>query len=484
MIRKVMFLFVLFMTVSLVYAQLGEPIPNPNQPDDIVVFTGSAAISQPISAAPIPEHPYMSRGEGSNIHNDAYMSDTYTRSGPLGVNLTVTSVNLNDICATITFDGRGHLITTCLDLDSAALYLLDAHTLTLLDQIELPYREVSLTSLEFPAGSYFYLDEQGRVVLPTVGNHVWIVGVTEAGAFALEHDFDLSAALPAADEINSIMPDFDGLLWFTTAGGIVGTLDRATSAVATLTLDQERVANSLAVDETGGVFIVTDTALYRFDAGAQGQPTLTWREPYDRGARLKPGQASQGSGTTPTLMGSDYVAITDNADPRMRVLVYRRAAEIAGDRLVCAVPVFEEDRSATENSLIATDRSLIVENNYGYQPLNPLTGLSETGMTRIDMTEDGGCEIVWTADVRVPSVVSKLSLGSGLIYTYTRDEARFARGSWFLTALDYATGAVAWSQYIGTGADFNNNYAALYIGEDGTVYVGVTSGIVAARDNP
>src|SRR5206468_10967571 len=113
----------------------------------------------------------------------------------------------------------------------------------------------------------------------------------------------------------------------------------------------EAIGNSFAVDETGGVFIVSDHAMYRFDAGPMGEPEVTWREAYDRGTRLKPGQVNFGSGTTPTLMGTGWVAITDNADPQMHVLVYRREAAVSGPRLFCTEPVFAAGMGATENSL-------------------------------------------------------------------------------------------------------------------------------------
>ena len=54
-----------------------------------------------------------------------------------------------------------------------------------------------------------------------------------------------------------------------------------------------------------------------------------WRAPYDRGTARKVGQINQGSGTTPTFLGRNFVAITDNADARMHVLVYRREASLS-----------------------------------------------------------------------------------------------------------------------------------------------------------
>jgi hypothetical protein len=167
----------------------------------------------------------------------------------------------------------------------------------------------------------------------------------------------------------------------------------------------------------------------------------------------------------------------------MHVLVYQRGKTVEGERLVCSVPVFPEGRSATENSLIATDTSIIVENNYGYIPSQNAVGkLSEPGMARIDVSPDGTCEIIWESSERVPNAVTKLSLGTGLIYAYTRDEGTLTTGAWLLSAISFATGETIWERYVGTGRDFNSNYAAVYLGQDGTAYAGVTSGIIAVRD--
>ena len=123
------------------------------------------------------------------------------------------------------------------------------------------------------------------------------------------------------------------------------------------------------MDETGGVFIVTDKAQYRFDATRSGKPKVSWRVRYDNIGVKKPGQFDAGSGTTPTLMGKKYLSIADNA-ARMNVVVMRRAKHLRARpaRLVCEQPVFRKGAGATENSIIATDRSMIVENNYGYSP--------------------------------------------------------------------------------------------------------------------
>jgi hypothetical protein len=189
-------------------------------------------------------------------------------------------------------------------------------------------------------------------------------------------------------------------------------------------------------------------------------------------------------------MGTDLVTIVDNADPRMHVLVYLRAATTDRPRLVCAEPVFQPLRSATFNSLIATNRSISVENNYGYRdPLSTLLGgTTEPGITRIDLDGDlDSCHTVWTNNQEsVPNVVSQVSLVTGLEYTYSKDpnppNAPFA-DPWYFTEVDFHTGETVFKVLAGTGVLYNSNYSSVYLGPDGkTAYVGVIGGLVRIHD--
>jgi hypothetical protein len=235
----------------------------------------------------------------------------------------------------------------------------------------------------------------------------------------------------------------------------------------------EDIQNSFAVGRRG-VYIVSSARMYRFKA-RKGRPRIVWKRRYANSGIVKPGQADAGSGTTPTLMSGGYVAITDNADP-MNVVVYRRST----GTVACRVPVFEKGASATENSLMASRAALFVENNYGYQdPFGPSSGaLTTPGFARVDVRP---CRKAWeTHTERAPSVVPKLSTATGLIYTYTRDPDPLPIGQpYFWTAIDAHTGATAFKVYAGSGLGFNNNYAGIAIGPDGTAYLGVTGGLVA-----
>jgi hypothetical protein len=325
-------------------------------------------------------------------------------------------------------------------------------------------------------------------VIPTTNNLVWVIGETsgETGpGFELQRTYDLSTFMTPEDQIISALPDWSGRIWFATTLGLVGTIDPVSGVVKTMNT-AEKIGNSFAVDATGGVYIVTDRALYRFDPAADGSPRVTWREAYANIGVVKPGQTEDGSGTTPTLMGRKYVAITDNADP-MDVVVYRRATSISGGRLVCTVPVFAAEASSTDNSLIGTGRSMIVENNFGYTgPTATTKGASTApGVERVDINRGGsGCHEVWYSGERAPSAVAKLSLADGLVYAYTKPPRSDEVDAWYLSALSFRTGKTVYQQLAGTGLGYNSNYAPVSVAPDGTAYVGALGGLILLRDGP
>jgi hypothetical protein len=468
-----------------------EPIPEGPESSAVPAFIGFAARARRIRAEAIPQHPFMAANGRSNIHDDAYQSDTYVGAGPLGQAPDRASTYRQAECGSLTFDQAGRVLTICVGVEGPRLEMMDPVTLETLAVMPLPPRSGGGGGgvfNDFSGGGYFYLDDRDRVVTPTNNRQIWVIAETDTPlgpAFQLERTYDLTSVVAPGEGVISVLPDWSGRLWFATVQALVGTVDPDSGQVAGLHLTGEAIGNSFAVDETGGVFIVSDHAMYRFDAGTAGEPTLTWREVYDRGTRLKPGQVNFGSGTTPTVMGTRWVAITDNADPQMHVLVYRRAAVVEGDRLACAVPVFEADKGATENSLIATQRSILVENNYGYTgPTSVMNGATtEPGITRIDLNHAGSrCRARWTSGERVPSTVSKLSLATGLMYTYTKDPDPSGVDAWYLTAVRFRNGKTAWKRLVGTGLGFNNNFGPMSLGPDRTAYIGVLGGLARVRD--
>ena len=454
----------------------GAQTPIPEGPSDVEAYFGAPATPKPIHAPPPPQHPFMAPNGSSNLHEDAWQTDTTRRSGPLGRDPQRLSTFFARDCASVTFNSKGHIVTVCVGLDRPQMVVMDPKTLATIATLDLPPRDPTVGGnpfTGFAGGGYFYLGHDDRAVVPTTTRHVYVINTQ--GDPVVEQDFDVSAHVKSGDGIISALPDWSGRLWFASRGGVLGTIDRATGTVRSVTL--EAIGNSFAIGETGGVYVVTDAAMYRFVAGPDGTPEAAWRQTYENTGIQKPGQSQAGSGTTPTLLAHDLVAITDNADP-MNIVVFTREG-----RKVCSVPVFEKGASNTDQSLIGAGRSLIVENNYGYSgPAATQGGKTTTpGLERVDIDKDlRGCRKVWHSDEIAPSVVPKLSLTSGLVYTYTKPAGE--EDAWYLTALDFRTGKTVFKALSGEGLGFNNNYAPVTIGPDGTAYIGVLGGLSAVRD--
>ena len=460
---------------------------------------GAPHLPQPLAQHYVPSHPYMAQHGASCMHADPYTTNTYSWSGPLGHAPQVDSRSMGFLggeCPTINFDSKGRIVTVCVRDRRPSLVLLDPETLVVLDRHALPRRRTPLLRLrkilqDTSGGAYFYLDQNDRAVVGTADGTIDVIGVQETAEgprFALHESIDVAPYLERADgtrdKITAVLPDYQGNYWFSTRYGLVGTVTRQARSVHVLELAGEQLQNAFSIS-MDGIYVVSDHALYRFELADDGAPRRVWREVYDRGERVKVGQINQGSGTTPTLLGDDYVAIADNAEPRMNVLVYRRHGE-TGKRAVCKLPVFEPGASATENTLIGYGRSLVVENNAGYDIFRTMRGgrTSAPGIARIDLRADGsGCDLVWQSDEISQTTVPKLSTSNGLVYLYTkRPNAPRNGDAFYFTAIDFATGRTVYRVLTGTGIRYDNNWAAISLAPDGSAFVGVLNGLVRVRD--
>jgi hypothetical protein len=82
-----------------------------------------------------------------------------------------------------------------------------------------------------------------------------------------------------------------------------------------------------------------------------------------------------------------------------------------------------------------------------------------------------------------PALVHKLSTVTGLVYLYTkRPHPRDGVEAFYLTAIDFESGETVFRILAGTGVRFDNNWAELALGPDGSAYVGVLNGLVRIAD--
>lgn len=453
----------------------------------------------PVKTPPIYQNPYMAPNDFSGIHLNAYMTDTGSVSGPAAApNQSVQPKVLTPpgIAATMAFNAKGQLVTIRIgSADMAAgaptIMLIDSTTLDVLDKVLLPQRQKNTSGKISFAGGYFYLDQDSNVVCVTADQKIQKYS-TSNDALALIQTYDLSGSISDSDVLNSVLPDSSGNIWYITQKGVVGYVNSSGLPSQVVHLN-ESISKSFASDGNGGVYIVTDSpdpgvavegSLYCYRMGAQG-PIRVWRAPYKCGLVEKPGQNQIGCGTTPTCFddfaGNRFVAIADNS-PQMSVNVYSRDT----GKLVAQQAVFTERSGACacENSLIAVNRSIIIENNYGNAQIDSTAGplTTEPGVARIDFDPaTGKSTVVWTnKTISVPSVVSQLSSGDGMVYTYAKDTK-----GWYWAALDFATGnLVKSSPYIKFNDPeeaSNNWYAGLTVGPNGAAYLSVFAGLTVWR---
>ena len=187
-----------------------------------------------VAGAHVPRHPFMAANGRSNLHNDAYQTDTYTWAGPRGSNMERLSTFMGGECAIGDLRPRGPDRDGLRRGRRAAPRRCSTRTRSTCSTVfPLPPRIPSPASggnpfTDFSGGGYFYLDNHDRAVIPTTTRHIWVIGQTanrRGPAFQLERDYDVSAAVPAGDGIISALPDWAGRIWFVSGSGVVGIVD-------------------------------------------------------------------------------------------------------------------------------------------------------------------------------------------------------------------------------------------------------------------
>src|SRR5262249_27104674 len=144
------------------------PIPIPQDPtaDPVPAFVGGVATPRRVHSFRVPQHPFMAPNDRSNIHDDAYQTDTYVGAGPLrrppARPPEVRSPLQGAECASLPFDSHGRIVTICVGVEGPVLTMIDPVTLDTLALFPLPPRsEAGGGSVfsDFSGGGYFYLDQ-------------------------------------------------------------------------------------------------------------------------------------------------------------------------------------------------------------------------------------------------------------------------------------------------------------------------------------
>jgi len=465
---------------------------------------------------------------------------TVSQVGPIIIKDPQTGADRNVFlgeCAAHAFDAQGNIQTVCAGLrnlqDPDAPYqryvvTIDRATMDILAFYPFLFTPKAGEPFSFGGAGYFYQDQQYRMVVALSDGHVLTLRRVPSAAggidgYTADNDYNVTGqggAVPVPQgltklDLYAVVPDKNGNIWFTTSQAVAGAVIPGNPAkVVWIDLNDpnftgrrlpqsdgafQEIYNSHAVDEgdgntdSSGVYIVTTHRIYRLGLGKDGNPAIAWSSDYDRGIVQKSGQVSQGSGTTPTIFRMDnrrFVTIADNAR-HMNVNVYRAETSLnpGEERLFAqATPFGQNEAVSDENSLIVApgadgwSADIYAENNFGNDSIGSTldSAVTKPGFARLHLSADGIFAVAsLNSHIAVPSVVSKMSLASNIVYTYNKTP-----DGWYLTGLDGDDlNNIRFSAKVGPGTlGYNNFYAGLSLDADGkTIWIGTLFGLTRVQ---
>lgn len=336
------------------------------------------------------------------------------------------------------------------------------------------------------------------------------------------------------DHITGMSVLFDGNIAVVTRFGHVGVVDIESGRshfrkVGTHSKGgQQKISNSIAVNGTGGIFVVSNEEMYRFqwqkgsswETSALRSPVDDpdcldcWRQPYPV-AEQAPGTLGDGSGSTPSLMGpgGEYVVITDGSKVT-NLTVYRTGRLASGQqRQVDAIPVNFGDpnraKTASEQSVAVSGYGMAVVSN-DYRDINnigddipfftkplidtllSLPALQNIATARVTLMGYGPKHQPWGVqkfsfdparselksdwvrnDVSCPNSVPIMSEGSRRFYCVGAKNL-----TWTIESLNWDDGQNHSRKYLGILPRYNSFYAPTEVADDGGIIYGSVDGVV------
>lgn len=257
----------------------------------------------------------------------------------------------------------------------------------------------------------------------------------------------------------------------------------------------ETITNSLAVDDTDGIYVASDKRMYKLiwngKALSKDESHGAWSAPYETGRQPPNVKIGVGTGSTPTLMGfgSDpdkLVVITDGAD-RMKLVAFWRdkipadaqampgqSPRVAGKIQVTAGLSPAPEFLQSEQSVVVSGYGAFVVNNIAEKgsqdrlvdvlalgPVEP----PPHGVERFEWNpKENAFRSVWARpDVSSTSMVPSMSQPSNVVFTSGYD----SKDGWLLTGLDWDSGKTVHTTVFGKDNRGNGAYATIQFLSDG-----------------
>jgi hypothetical protein len=480
-------------------------------------------------------NPHLAQSAWSGSHRNHFAQASSPLPGTVGPaeQVNVDHKGLTSVPVTLTFsepypDGE-YVVWASTVGNTGEVVKLDPATMTFIDKYLPQVEEQAPPRAGTISGAYSVLDRDNRLIVGR-DEAIEVYGDELPGerssSIRLYQRLPLPAAAqcrPSEDQLVGITMTHDGHVAFATELGVIGVVPRDPAAMTddnlrTLSLngdacqdesvdtgDLEQVSNSIAADDEGGIYVVTSGAMYRVDWDGEAL-RVGWRAEYEAGDGQAAGRLGEGSGATPSLMGTradedHFVVITDAQDPMHLVLLWRDdvpedwmpIAPGKDRRIACEIPVTfgqPDAQTLSEQSVLVRGHTAWVVNDYmaldpllSHVPpqLNPynqllsgVPGNAPSGLERFDWDPEARtCTSTWAnPDIVLPNGIPTMSAETGLIYAVGARE-----GMWTLEAIDTDTGEVHHTIPSFALPMQNSFYAATTIGPDETVWSGTFGGI-------
>ena len=379
-------------------------LPIPSLPTDLLVpkFIGAPATAQPIA------HPPCRRTRGCPPTAPTRCTTTRTPRTPTrsaarsASNLKVKSASYGvRECATIAFDSHGRIVGLCGGLEGFSMMVIDPVTLKPISELRTSARNLLTSANPFTdicGGTYFFLDGDD-VAYPTTGDGtVQKIKVQADGKLVKQQRVVARAQrrqrrLPHRDDARLVRPD----LVLHPAGHRRHARPRHRRRPGRrISRRARRSPTRSPPTRPAACTSSRPTRSTGSTPPARGAPEVTWREAYDRGTRLKTGNLSQGSGTTPTLLGDRWVAINDNADPKTNVARLRPSQGRDRSPALQAAGARRQRRHHRQQPGRRGQLAHHREQLRLRRPDTTILGKTTTpGLARV-MVDDDGCHVAWT----------------------------------------------------------------------------------------
>lgn len=479
----------------------------------------------------IPRNPWMAPNNFGSPHQDSWCSESVSLDGPTSDNLLlIEQYNPFGYTPNMVCNGNNQMIGLSMQYGTSQFWLVVFdEECTIISGTPAGKRSGNTFG-----GGYFYLDNNDNTIV-VQNNHIVsyptgdVRPAPDGEIYPLKPNWrsaniiELVTGSPEGNGLYSCLPVWDenrpNLYWCLIAGVYnyqdypnstlsapawmavveIDPNDGGTTLVGSMMLENQWNNNTFAVDEYGA-YIVTNgldseglcTEGYMWAFALDGNDIVVrWKTPYENAGYLKPGQKNIGSGTTPTLTqaedGTEYVGITDNADPRLHVVVCNRQ----DGTIISRTPCFEGMRSADEASLIGVRDTFVAENNFGHYPTWPFFQLvpNGPGMTMIRMRPDGSepaADVIWNLPDVHFYAMNMLCRESGIIFAHTcdwtADISAIKGGMYYVSAIDSFNGRVIWRIPLGRGVEYCHEYGGIYFNRNGDLFIGTNQYLVCIKN--